>query len=71
VGWCGVVWCDWLQVRTVHHKYLHPKEVLITDGVLNREINNAVGKVPNRPRACKYYTLWVQTIKRKKELKET
>mmetsp|Transcript_23525 Transcript_23525/g.39445 ORF Transcript_23525/g.39445 Transcript_23525/m.39445 type:complete len:455 (+) Transcript_23525:325-1689(+) len=31
-------------VRTVHHKYLHPKEVLITDGVLNREINNAVGK---------------------------
>lgn len=31
-------------VRTVHHKYLHPKEVLITDGVLNREINNIVGK---------------------------
>mmetsp|Transcript_20696 Transcript_20696/g.45337 ORF Transcript_20696/g.45337 Transcript_20696/m.45337 type:complete len:464 (-) Transcript_20696:2714-4105(-) len=31
-------------VRTVHHKYLHPKEVLITDGVLNREINKATGK---------------------------
>mmetsp|Transcript_31847 Transcript_31847/g.38538 ORF Transcript_31847/g.38538 Transcript_31847/m.38538 type:complete len:486 (+) Transcript_31847:279-1736(+) len=31
-------------VRTVHYKYLHPKEVLITDGVLNREINNIVSK---------------------------
>jgi len=31
-------------VRTVHYKYLHPKECLITDGVLNREINNHGGK---------------------------
>eukprot|EP00899_Mesostigma_viride_P004969 jgi/Mesvir1/14473/Mv05180-RA.2 len=31
-------------VRTVYQKYLHPKEVLITDGVLNREINNVAGK---------------------------
>mmetsp|Transcript_15415 Transcript_15415/g.21262 ORF Transcript_15415/g.21262 Transcript_15415/m.21262 type:complete len:474 (+) Transcript_15415:247-1668(+) len=31
-------------VRTVHYKYLHPKEVLITDGILNREINAQVGK---------------------------
>ncbi|GBG92120.1 hypothetical protein CBR_g54420 [Chara braunii] len=27
-------------IRTVYHKYLHPKEVLISDGVLNREINH-------------------------------
>eukprot|EP00218_Dolichomastix_sp_CCMP3274_P007572 CAMPEP_0170133950 /NCGR_PEP_ID=MMETSP0033_2-20121228/1627_1 /TAXON_ID=195969 /ORGANISM="Dolichomastix tenuilepis, Strain CCMP3274" /LENGTH=179 /DNA_ID=CAMNT_0010369485 /DNA_START=46 /DNA_END=581 /DNA_ORIENTATION=+ len=25
-------------VRTVHYKYLHPKEVLITDGVMNRSM---------------------------------
>lgn len=31
-------------VRTVHYKYLHPKEVLISDGVLNRAILTAVGK---------------------------
>lgn len=31
-------------VRVVHHKYLHPKEVLISDGVLNRGILAAVGK---------------------------
>ncbi len=29
-------------VRTVHHRYMHPKEVLITDGVLNREIYEAI-----------------------------
>jgi len=33
-------------VRTVHYKYFHPKEALITDGVLNREINQQVGKAP-------------------------
>lgn len=27
-------------VRTVFHKYLHPKEVLITDGLLNRAVSN-------------------------------
>lgn len=31
-------------VRTVHYKYFHPKEVLIADGVLNREVNVQVGK---------------------------
>lgn len=34
-------------VRTVHYKYLHPKEVLISDGVLNRAILAAVGKPQN------------------------
>ncbi|MEW5301201.1 MAG: hypothetical protein WDW38_004741 [Sanguina aurantia] len=32
-------------VRTTHYKYLHPKEVLIADGVLNRAVLTAVGKV--------------------------
>eukprot|EP01116_Phalansterium_solitarium_P020480 TRINITY_DN6061_c0_g1_i1.p1 TRINITY_DN6061_c0_g1~~TRINITY_DN6061_c0_g1_i1.p1 ORF type:complete len:446 (-),score=156.17 TRINITY_DN6061_c0_g1_i1:213-1550(-) len=31
-------------VRTAYLKYLHPKEVLIADGVINREINRAAGK---------------------------
>mmetsp|Transcript_28767 Transcript_28767/g.81015 ORF Transcript_28767/g.81015 Transcript_28767/m.81015 type:complete len:501 (+) Transcript_28767:323-1825(+) len=31
-------------VRTVHYKYLHPKEVHISDGVLNREVIAQVGK---------------------------
>ena len=31
-------------VRTVYHKYMHPKECLISDGVLNREVLRAVGK---------------------------
>ena len=31
-------------VRTTHYKYMHPKEVLISDGILNRGILNAVGK---------------------------
>eukprot|EP00128_Syssomonas_multiformis_P009926 Colp12_sorted_trinity150504_noHs@6361 len=30
--------------RTVYLKYFHPKEALITNGVLNREINKAAGK---------------------------
>lgn len=33
-------------VRTTHYKYLHPKEVLISDGVLNRGVLEAVGKGP-------------------------
>lgn len=35
-------------VRTVYHKYLHPKEVCISNGVLNREVNLAAGKRPSR-----------------------
>mmetsp|Transcript_9966 Transcript_9966/g.25382 ORF Transcript_9966/g.25382 Transcript_9966/m.25382 type:complete len:465 (+) Transcript_9966:160-1554(+) len=34
----GVVVNSDSVVRTVHHRYMHPKEVLITDGILNREI---------------------------------
>ena len=33
-------------VRTVYYKYLHPKEVHIGNGVLNRGINVAAGKRP-------------------------
>lgn len=33
-------------VRTTHYKYLHPKEVLVSDGILNRGVLNAVGKAP-------------------------
>ena len=36
-------------VRTVYYKYLHPKEVHISNGVLNREINVAAGKRPRGP----------------------
>ncbi|XP_054707010.1 intraflagellar transport protein 52 homolog [Uloborus diversus] len=31
-------------VRTVYHKYHHPKEVLVSNGVLNRSISVAAGK---------------------------
>ncbi|KAG8463986.1 hypothetical protein KFE25_000154 [Diacronema lutheri] len=31
-------------VRTVYHKYLHPKEVYISHGILNRGINVGAGK---------------------------
>lgn len=31
-------------VRTTHYKYLHPKEVLISDGIMNRSIVQTVGK---------------------------
>ena len=30
--------------RKVYYKFFHPKEVLITNGVLNREITRAAGK---------------------------
>ncbi|KAL6763086.1 osm-6-like protein [Haematococcus lacustris] len=33
-------------VRTTHFKYLHPKEVLISDGILNRGVLAAIGKSP-------------------------
>ncbi|EDV23358.1 uncharacterized protein TRIADDRAFT_57900 [Trichoplax adhaerens] len=32
-------------VRTSYYKYFHPKEVFISNGVLNREINRAAGKI--------------------------
>lgn len=31
-------------VRTVYHKYFHPKEVYVANGILNRAINQAAGK---------------------------
>lgn len=31
-------------VRNVYHRYLHPKEALVSDGVLNREMSRAAGK---------------------------
>uniref|UniRef100_A0A5F8AJ77 Intraflagellar transport 52 n=2 Tax=Macaca TaxID=9539 RepID=A0A5F8AJ77_MACMU len=31
-------------VRNVYHKYFHPKEALVSSGVLNREISRAAGK---------------------------
>ncbi|KAJ3122027.1 Intraflagellar transport protein 52 [Physocladia obscura] len=30
--------------RTVYYKYFHPKEVFISNGILNRELNRAAGK---------------------------
>lgn len=39
-------------VRTVYYKYLHPKEVHITSGVINREINTAAGKRPQQSTAA-------------------
>ncbi|KAI8894454.1 hypothetical protein BC833DRAFT_604835 [Globomyces pollinis-pini] len=32
------------MTRTVYYKYFHPKEVYVTQGVLNRELNKAAGK---------------------------
>lgn len=32
-------------VRTVYHKYLHPKELYVQNGVLNRELTRAVTKM--------------------------
>ena len=32
------------MVRTNYHKYFHPKECLISNGVLNRAISESAGK---------------------------
>ncbi|XP_026788429.3 intraflagellar transport protein 52 homolog isoform X2 [Pangasianodon hypophthalmus] len=32
-------------VRNVYYKYFHPKEALVSNGILNREISRAAGKV--------------------------
>jgi intraflagellar transport protein 52 len=40
----GIVVREDCVVRTVLHKCLHPKEVVITNGVTNREFNRAAGK---------------------------
>ena len=37
-------------IRTCYYKYFHPKECLITNGVLNRAILEAAGKnIPGLP----------------------
>eukprot|EP00906_Rhabdomonas_costata_P003986 RCo005980 len=40
----GITFNNDAVVRTVFYKYFHPKEVCITNGILNREINRAAGK---------------------------
>lgn len=34
-------------VRLSHHKYLHPKEALVTDGILNRDIATSIQAASN------------------------
>lgn len=48
----GMAFADDCVVRTVYYKYLHPKEVHIANGVINREINIAAGKRPRGPTAA-------------------
>jgi intraflagellar transport protein 52 len=45
----GMAFQDDSVVRTVYYKYLHPKEVHIASGVINREINIAAGKRTRAP----------------------
>lgn len=40
----GITFNEDCVVRTVLHKYFHPKEVCITNGITNRAINAAAGK---------------------------
>ncbi|KFP81905.1 Intraflagellar transport protein 52, partial [Apaloderma vittatum] len=40
----GIIFNNDAVVRNVYYKYHHPKEALISDGVLNRGISEAVGK---------------------------
>lgn len=42
--WTGITLNEDCVVRTVLHKYLHPKEVCVTNGITNRAINTAAGK---------------------------
>ncbi|KPI90054.1 putative intraflagellar transport protein component [Leptomonas seymouri] len=42
--WTGITLNEDCVVRTVLHKYLHPKEVCVTNGITNRAINAAAGK---------------------------
>lgn len=34
-------------VRNVYYKYLHPKEALVSDGVLNRFVHVFIGDFPH------------------------
>ncbi|CAJ1007539.1 hypothetical protein Q4I28_002852 [Leishmania naiffi] len=42
--WTGITINEDCVVRTVLHRYLHPKEVRVTNGITNRAINKAAGK---------------------------
>lgn len=42
--WMGTTLNEDCVIRTVLHRYLHPKEVCVTNGVVNRAINVAAGK---------------------------
>lgn len=45
----GIMVNNDVVTRTVYYKYFHPKEALISNGVVNREINRAAGKaVPGK-----------------------
>ena len=37
------------MTRMAYHKFFHPKEALITNGVLNRELASAAGKPSHTP----------------------
>ncbi|KAJ3391955.1 Intraflagellar transport protein 52 [Entophlyctis sp. JEL0112] len=39
--------------RTVFYKYFHPKEVFVSNGILNRELNRAAGKKTNTSPSAK------------------
>ncbi|KAG8007391.1 Intraflagellar transport protein 52-like protein [Nibea albiflora] len=41
----GIIVNNDAVVRNVYYKYFHPKEALVSNGVLNREISRAAGKV--------------------------
>ena len=41
-------------VRTVFHKYLHPKEVFIANGVLNQGLADAINRVGKKDATGKY-----------------
>uniref|UniRef100_A0A671R108 Uncharacterized protein n=1 Tax=Sinocyclocheilus anshuiensis TaxID=1608454 RepID=A0A671R108_9TELE len=41
----GVMFNNDAVIRNVYYKYFHPKEALVSNGVLNREISRAAGKV--------------------------
>lgn len=56
----GIVVNSDAVVRTVYHKYPHPKEALVSDGILNRAVGLAAGKAnlgsdpPNDARAVSF-----------------
>ena len=73
-------WYDWWPdavTRTVYYKYFHPKEVYVTSGVLNREINRAAGKLVGGvvdhsiQEAGRYNSKYVESVDGAENSKET